>query len=68
MSRGGRTTKIHSIVADVDLPISRCVSPGSSADDPVGRQLLEQVPEAIRKDKPLLLDKAYEGNACRAKA
>jgi transposase len=68
MSRGGRTTKIHAIVADGNLPIVRCLSPGSSADDPVGQQLMEQVPEAIRKDKPFLMDKAYEGNACRAKA
>jgi transposase len=29
---------------------------------------MEQVPEEIRKDKPLLMDKAYEGDACRAKA
>ena len=29
---------------------------------------MEQVPEAICKDKPLLMDKAYEGDACRAKA
>ena len=29
---------------------------------------MEQVPDAIAKDKPLLMDKAYEGDACRAKA
>ena len=29
---------------------------------------MEAVPKAIAKDKPLLMDKAYEGNACRAKA
>ena len=29
---------------------------------------MEQVPEAICKDQPLLMDKAYEGDACRAKA
>jgi transposase len=28
---------------------------------------MEQVPVAIAKDKPLLMDKAYEGDACRAK-
>jgi transposase len=55
-------------VADVDLPIVRCLSPGSAADDPVGQQLMEQVPTEIAKDKPLTMDKAYEGDACRAKA
>jgi transposase len=44
------------------------LSPGSAADDPEGQKLMEQVPEAIAKDKPLLMDKAYEGNACRSKA
>jgi transposase len=29
---------------------------------------MEQVPKAIGKDKPLTMDKAYEGDACRAKA
>ena len=29
---------------------------------------MEDIPEAIRKGKPLLMDKAYEGNACRKKA
>jgi transposase len=62
------TTKIHSVVANEALPIARCLSPGSAADDPVGQQLMEQVPEEIRKDKPLIMDKAYEGDACRAKA
>jgi transposase len=67
-SRGGRTTKIHSIVADVTLPIARRLSPGSAADDPEGQKLMEDVPKAIAKDKPLLMDKAYEGSGCRAKA
>jgi transposase len=62
------TTKIHSVVADEVLPIARCLSPGSAADDPVGQQWMEQVPEEIRKNKPLIRDKAYEGDACRVKA
>jgi len=33
----------------------------------VGQKLLEQVPKAICKDKPLTMDKAYEGDSCRAK-
>jgi transposase len=52
----------------VKLPIVRRLSPGSAADDPEGQKLMEAVPKAIAKDKPLLMDKAYEGNACRAKA
>ena len=67
-SRGGWTTKIHSIATDETLPIVRCLSPGSAADDPVGQQLMEQVSKEMCKDKPLTMDKAYEGNDCRAKA
>jgi transposase len=44
------------------------LSPGSAADDPVGQELMEEVPQDLCKDKPLLMDKAYEGDACRAKA
>jgi transposase len=62
------TTKIHSIVADENLPIVRRLSPGSAADDSEGQALMEEVPEKIGKDKPLTMDKAYEGDACRAKA
>ena len=29
---------------------------------------MEEVPEDIGKDKPLAMDKAYEGDACRVKA
>jgi transposase len=62
------TTKIHSIVADENLPIVRRLSPGSASDDPEGQALMEEVPQEIGRDKPLTMDKAYEGDACRAKA
>jgi transposase len=62
------TTKIHSIVANENLPIVRRLSPGSASDDPEGQKLMEQMPDTICRGKPLLMDKAYEGNACRAKA
>jgi transposase len=52
----------------VNLPIVRRLSPGSAADDPEGQKLMEQVPQEICKGKPLLMDKAYEGDACRKKA
>ena len=62
------TTKIHVIVADETTPIVRQLSPGSDADDPVGQELMSEVPRELCKDKPLLMDKAYEGDSCRAKA
>ena len=62
MSRGGRTSKIHVFVADVDLPMVHRVSPGSAADDPEGQKLMEQIPQAIGHDIPLTMDKAYEGD------
>ena len=67
-SRCGRTTKIHAIVAEVNLPIVRRLSPGSAADDTEGRQLMAEVPTEMGRNKPLLMDKAYEGDGCRAKA
>ena len=61
MSRGGRTTKIHSIVADETLPIVRRLSPGSTSDDPEGQKLMEQVPPEIGKDKPLTIQWGFRG-------
>jgi len=55
-------------VADVDLPIVHHLSPGSASDDPEGQKLMERVPKEICCGKPLMMDKAYEGDACRAKA
>jgi transposase len=55
-------------VADETTPIVRHLSPGSSSDDPEGQKLMESVPPTLGKGKPLLMDKAYEGNGCRAKA
>jgi transposase len=52
----------------VNLPILRSLSPGSAADDPEGQKLMVQLPAEICQNKPLLMDKAYEGNDCRAKA
>jgi transposase len=50
------------------LPIARRLSPGQTGDDPEGQKLMEEVPQKICKGKPLTMDKAYEGDACRAKA
>ena len=62
------TTKIHSIASDEKTSIVRQLSPGSDADDPIGQELMAKIPKAICQGKPLLMDKAYEGDACRAKA
>jgi len=62
------TTKIHCIVSDEKTCIVRQLSPGSDADDPIGQELMAEVPKGIGAGKPLLMDKAYEGDACRAKA
>ena len=67
-SRGGLTTKIHCIVSDEKTSIVRQLSPGSDADDPIGQELMAEVPKEIGAGKPLLMDKAYEGDACREKA
>jgi len=45
----------------------RRLSPGSAADDPEGQKLMAEVPKELCKGKPLLMDKAYEGEACRKK-
>jgi len=60
-SRAGWTAKIHSVVADVKLPITRRLSPGSAADDSKGQKLLGELPKTICVNKSLLIDKAYEG-------
>jgi transposase len=44
------------------------LSPGSASDDPEGQKLMAKVPKKIRNGKPLIMDKAYEGDKCREKA
>jgi len=44
------------------------LTPGSAADDPIGQELMAEVPKEMGGGKPLLMDKAYEGDSCRAKA
>ena len=52
----------------MNLPVARRLSPGSAADDPEGQKLMEEIPAEICRDQPLMMDKAYEGDTCRAKA
>jgi transposase len=66
-SRAGHTTKIHAAVADVTMPIARHLSSGAAGDSPEGQKLMEQIPKMLCYKKPLLMDKAYEGDECRRK-
>ena len=60
-SRGGLTTKIHSVVDD--LPILCKLSASQAGDDPQGRILIENLPEYHKNnDIFLLMDRAYEGD------
>jgi transposase len=67
-SRAGNTTKIHAVVADVNLPIGRRLSSGAAGDSPEGQVLMLQIPKTVCYKKPLLMDKAYEGDECRQTA
>ena len=63
-SRGGWNTKIHMVAADARTAIVFALSPGHEHDAPHGRALLEELgpmPEGL----PLLMDRAYEGDATR---
>ena len=56
-SRGGRSAnkdraKIHSVVAEVNLPIARRLSPGSASDAPEWQLLMEEIPAEICQGKP----------------
>src|SRR5215210_6496100 len=63
-SRGGWNTKIHMVAADARTAIVFALSPGHEHDAPQARALLEELgpmPEGL----PLLMDRAYEGDATR---
>jgi IS5 family transposase len=49
------------------MPLVRSLSAGSAGNSPEGQKLMEAIPQAIGKGKVLLMDKAYEGDACRKK-
>jgi len=63
-SRGGWTTKIHLVAADARTAIAFALSPGQAHDAPEGRKLLQRVGRMPRP-VPLLMDRAYEGEATR---
>jgi len=58
-SKGGLTTKIHLMAADVKTAVELILSPGQLHDAPQGRILMETV--GMQKDiVPLVMDRAYE--------
>ena len=63
-SRGGWTTKIHLVAADVRTALTFALSPGQAHDAQEGRKLLQRFgkrPCPI----PVLMDRAYEGDETR---
>lgn len=66
MSRGGRNTKVHLMVANETTPILCKLSSGQAGDDPEGRILIENLPDYYKTDDIfLLMDRAYEGDKIR---
>ena len=63
-SRGGWTTGIHLIAADVQTAVTFPLSPGQARDVPEGRRLLHR-PGGRQGKSYLLMDRAYEGNGTR---
>jgi len=63
-SRGGLTTKIHVLGANDREAVDFSLSAGNAHDDPQGRALLSRR-DRLETPKPLLMDKAYEGDEMR---
>ena len=61
-SRGGWTTKIHLVAVDARTAIAFAL--GQAHDAPEGRKLLQRLGRMPRP-VPLLMDRAYEGDATR---
>jgi transposase len=66
-SKGGLTTKIHMMAANVATPIGFILSAGQQHDAPYGRLLMETVGRQ-ETWKPLLMDRAYEDESTRLTA
>ena len=60
-SRGGRTSKIHSLADDRGRPVAFALTPGNVADITMAVPLLETVP----RPKHLIADKAYDAERLR---
>lgn len=66
-SRGGLTTKIHTLNASARVTINFSLSGGEKGDAPEGRKLLHFTGSSGKK-KFLLIDKAYSGKKMRLTA
>ena len=63
-TKGGFNTKIHMICTDENNPVIFSLSPGNSGDAPCGRELIKKLGKQ-KKQRYLLMDKAYEGDDTR---
>ena len=66
-SRGGLTTKIHTLTASARVAINFSLSGGEKGDSPEGRKLLHFT-ASIGKKQFLLMDRAYSGKKMRLTA
>ena len=62
-SRGGLTTKIHTVVDASGLPLRFALSPGQAHDSTLAGELLD---DRLPPDSFLLGDKAYDAEWIRA--
>ena len=63
-SRGGLTTKIHTVAADERTPVIFSLSGGQAHDAPIGRKLLERL--GLQSGSPsVVMYRAYVGDATR---
>ena len=60
-TKGG---KIHMICTDENNPVIFSLSPGNAGDAPCGRELIKKLGKQ-KKQRYLLMDKAYEGDNTR---
>jgi hypothetical protein len=63
-TKGGFNTKIHMICTDENNPVIFSLSPGNAGDAPCGRELIKKLGKQ-KKQRYLLMDKAYEGDDTR---
>jgi len=65
-SRGGLTTKIHSLTDELCSPVVVALSPGQAGDNPMLWPLLQARQRSSSEPFRLLADKAYSHNSTRA--
>lgn len=60
-SKGGRTTKIHTVTDGMGRPVVMVLTPGNTSDYKPARQCLEAMPPS----KYVIADKGYDSDALR---